>query len=105
MRFGGSVRDRHGHPISNATVELRVNGKPSERDATVRTDESGEYKFHTFSCPCNFHLEIVASAPGYATYRMAMPGRKANRLDHLDLVLESEVPGPVPLPQISSSEE
>ena len=93
MQFGGQVSDRTGGAVRGVAVELWVNGKSPARDARVTSDVDGKYRFFTFSCPCDFEVEVVATAPGYKTFRKKFRGHEANRLERLDIVLDADIGG------------
>jgi hypothetical protein len=87
MQFGGEVRTASGNPIPGARVELHVDGKQPRPAEVAVSSATGQYKFFASSCPCDFSLEIVATAPGYEPFHKSLSGRAANKLETLNIVL------------------
>jgi len=91
LKFSGQVRDTSGKPINGAKILILINGKiKSDRSKTI-TDQKGVYTIFENSCPCDFNFEIVVLKEGYKQYRRQMPGKEANKLSELNIVLTPEI--------------
>jgi hypothetical protein len=88
--FSGDIRDAAGKPVPQARVSIVVDGKPMDENPVATSDEDGHYEVFESSCPCRFDFELVVTAEGFRDYRLELPGRKANRLETLDITLDHE---------------
>lgn len=87
--FSGDVRDAAGRPVPGAELSILVNGESKDSNPVAVADERGHYEVFESSCPCKFDFELVVSADGFCDYQLQLPGRRANRLDILDITMET----------------